>query len=154
LNSSYKKARDIKYSFAFRFPEMVEYWDFEKNNVNPYTIFPSSEYLAHWTCPLRHNVRMRVKHRLRYKGCVKCDRLIKKVTGSLYEIHPDIAKEWDYEKNYPITPKNIKPRTRKKFWWVCPAKGHSYPASPDNRVGNGSRCPYFYGNKKFIKLNF
>jgi hypothetical protein len=96
--------------------------DFEKNTINPYTVFPSSEYYDWWTCPYNHSVNK----------------------------HPKVASEWDYEKNYPITPKNIKPRARRKYWWICPEKGHSYSASPDNRVGRGSRCPYCYGNRKIV----
>jgi hypothetical protein len=150
MHRGYKKARDIKYSFAYKFPEWVEYWDFEKNTINPYTVFPNSEYYAWWTCPYNHSVKLKVKNRLRYKECIKCANMKKIVSGSLYYKHPKVANEWDYEKNYPITPKNIKPRARHKYWWICPEKGHSYSASPDNRVGRGSRCPYCYGNRKIV----
>ena len=32
---------------------------------------------------------------------------------------PDIAKEWDYEKNAPLTPKQILAGSNKKVWWLC-----------------------------------
>ncbi|WP_417323479.1 zinc-ribbon domain-containing protein [Effusibacillus consociatus] len=149
-NLGFKRARDIRYSFAYQYPDWVKYWDFEKNNVNPYTIFPRSGYYAWWTCSQGHSVRIKVRSRLRYKECKKCASMKMVVKGSLQEKHPNIAKEWDYQKNYPLTPKNIKPRSGRKFWWICPEKQHSYSASPDNRVGHGSRCPYCYGSKKWI----
>ncbi|MFD2614738.1 zinc-ribbon domain-containing protein [Paenibacillus gansuensis] len=111
--NGFRIAPDIKYSFPYLYKDNIKYWDFEKNSVNPYTLFPRSQFFA-----------------------------------SLAQLHPLIAKDWDYIRNHPVTPKNIKPRARKKFWWICPEKGHSYPASPDNRVGRGSRCPYCYGHLK------
>jgi hypothetical protein len=148
INKGYKKARDIKYSFAFLYPEWVQFWDFEKNSINPYTLFPNSEYYAWWTCPFDHSIRIKIKSRMRYKECRKCKVIKQIVKRSLQDMYPEIAKEWDYEKNYPVTPRNIKPRARRKYWWICPEKGHSYQARPDNRVGHGSRCPYCYGSRK------
>ena len=53
---------------------------------------------------------------------------------------PEIAKEWDYERNNGSLPSQIKPHSNKKYYWICPICGNSYPAYPGNRV-NGSGCP-------------
>ncbi len=61
---------------------------------------------------------------------------------SLAELYPDIAKEWDYEKNYPLTPDRVAAHAGKKAYWICP-KGHSYPAEIASRTGKRpSGCPF------------
>ena len=60
--------------------------------------------------------------------------------NSFAENHPDISKEWDFEKNGDITPDKIAKTSTKKFYWIC-TNGHpSYLSSPANRH-LGSGCP-------------
>ena len=35
---------------------------------------------------------------------------------NLKVIRPDIAKEWDYEKNHPLKPEDVTPHSNKKVW--------------------------------------
>ncbi|WP_368086863.1 zinc-ribbon domain-containing protein [Paenibacillus sp. yr247] len=124
-----------------RYPYLKLYWDYEKNiGLNPKYIFPRSEIYVWWTCRLNHSVRMKVKSRVRFVDCRICEKMITPINGSLLELYPHIAKEWDYEKNYPLLPTAIKPKRRENVWWLCSEKQHSYFASPDNRVGKGSGC--------------
>lgn len=62
---------------------------------------------------------------------------------SLAKIYPEIAAEWDYEKNYPLTPDKIAARAGRKVWWICP-RGHSYSSVVASRTGNNTEkcgCP-------------
>lgn len=60
---------------------------------------------------------------------------------SLAELYPDIAKEWDYEKNYPLTPDKVAAHAGKKAYWLCP-KGHSYPSEIASRTSKDAcGCP-------------
>jgi len=66
--------------------------------------------------------------------------------------YPDLAKEWDFEKNYPIRPEDIAPKTNKIYFWLC-SKGHSYSASPNNRVKpRKSRCNECYLSENNLAL--
>ena len=65
---------------------------------------------------------------------------------SLSSTHPDISKEWDYEKNYPLRPENFSYGSGHKLWWICP-KGHSYLQKPSVRTSHGTGCPYCSGRK-------
>ena len=65
---------------------------------------------------------------------------------SLLSTHPDISKEWDYEKNYPLRPENFSYGSGHKLWWLCP-KGHSYLQKPSVRTSHGTGCPYCSGRK-------
>lgn len=53
---------------------------------------------------------------------------------------PDLAKEWDSEKNMPLTPSDVTTGSSKKVWWKC-SKGHSWQSVIANRV-RWSGCPY------------
>lgn len=53
---------------------------------------------------------------------------------------PALAAELHPTLNGELSPQDIKPRSAKKIWWLCP-KGHAYKTSPVIRT-NGSNCPY------------
>ena len=54
-------------------------------------------------------------------------RNIKASKKDLVSLFPEIATEWDYEKNSDLDPTALSPGSNIKVWWVC-AKGHSYQA--------------------------
>ena len=56
----------------------------------------------------------------------------------LVSMFPDIAKEWDYKKNYPVTPDKVNYGAVKKYFWICPICGNSYPASVNQRTNTNS----------------
>lgn len=59
--------------------------------------------------------------------------------------NPELAKEWDYEKNGDLTPLTVTYGSGKKVWWLC-SSGHEYEATVSNRsLGKG--CPYCAGQK-------
>ena len=63
--------------------------------------------------------------------------------NSLLFSNPEIAKEWNYEKNGNLKPEHFASNSNKKVWWKC-NKGHEWQAKIDSRTrGNG--CPYCSG---------
>ena len=55
---------------------------------------------------------------------------------SFADRYPELAAEWDYDKNGGVKPDQIT-GSEKKYWWVCP-KGHEYYATPRYRIaGHG-----------------
>ena len=56
---------------------------------------------------------------------------------------PEVAKQWDYEKNGDIKPEYIPCTSQKKFYWKC-EKGHSWKAQVNTRL-MGHGCPYCAG---------
>ena len=58
----------------------------------------------------------------------------------IQEDHPDLLKEWDTEKNLPLTPQQVTSGSDKHIWWRCCA-GHTWQA-PVYRRSRGSACPY------------
>ena len=70
---------------------------------------------------------------------------------ALPSTHPLIAAEWDYQKNYPLTPDNFSFGSGKEFWWICKA-GHSYKRSINKRT-TGLGCTYCSGRQS-LNLDF
>lgn len=63
-------------------------------------------------------------------------------------VHPELVKEWDYNKNAPINPDMVTIGSDQKYWWIC-EQGHHYEASVSHR-SSGQNCP-FCSNKKVLK---
>ena len=60
---------------------------------------------------------------------------------------PEIADEWDYERNEGLDPTTVSWGANKKVWWVCP-NGHHYQAWIGDRTGSHkSGCPFCSGKR-------
>lgn len=65
---------------------------------------------------------------------------------SLGKMYPKIASEWDYDKNYPLTPDMIPAFINEKFYFIC-EKGHSYDINVSKRTSRGDSCPICSGKR-------
>ena len=52
---------------------------------------------------------------------------------SLEYLYPEVSKDWDYERNHPLTPKNFTRGSGYKAWWKC-SKGHEWKTSIAHRT--------------------
>lgn len=68
-------------------------------------------------------------------------RKIKDVDESLGKLYPNIAIEWDAQKNGELTPFKIKPKSNKKVYWKCNVCNFEWITSPAHRVVDGTLCP-------------
>lgn len=60
--------------------------------------------------------------------------IVSRKNNSLLECFPEIAKEWDCDKNGDLSPDMFSKGSGKKVWWKCP-QGHSYQAVIKSRTG-------------------
>ena len=58
---------------------------------------------------------------------------------SLLFSNPEVAEEWNYEKNGNLKPEHFTTNSGKKVWWRC-VKGHEWQATIDSR-NRGKGCP-------------
>ncbi len=141
---------------------MIEEWDYQKNSTPPERYLVNSTEKVWWKCKTcSHEWQASVVSRTARKtGCPKCGYTIKmketvsstiKRTGrDLATKYPEIAAEWDYEKNEDLTPNSVSYGSNKKVWWLC-SKGHSYQAWITDRTGKKKTgCPYCAGKRKLI----
>lgn len=66
---------------------------------------------------------------------------LKHIPNPLSVTHPDLVKEWDYEKNASLTPEQVSAGSDKKVWWRCKL-GHSFDMTIYKRTKDNCGCYY------------
>ncbi|MAH39721.1 MAG: hypothetical protein CL873_04255 [Dehalococcoidales bacterium] len=56
--------------------------------------------------------------------------------------NPEVAKQWNFDKNDPLKPEDFTPGSQEKVWWKC-ERGHEWEARIGSRT-RGSGCPGCY----------
>lgn len=156
-------------SLAAMHSELILFFDTEKNSTDPFSIAPSSKKNVWWKCENSHSYQQMPLNKTRQNdGCPYCSGRYASPGNNLAEIHPELAKEFNAERN-GFTAYDITPGSRKKVWWKC-VLGHEWEVSPSsrnrtsgsNRITNkvmrslketDSGCPYCAGVSVLIGFN-
>ena len=72
--------------------------------------------------------------------------------NDLAALYPEIAAQWDGEKNGRLTAKEVSPYSNRKAWWRC-REGHSWQAAIAARTKRKTGCPYCTGRKVLAGYN-
>lgn len=133
-------------------PVLAMQWDYEKNgDLTPHMVTVSSNRKVWWRCGKNHSWKAEIADRAN-GGCPYCsNRRVLYGYNDLLTIHPDIAAEWDYEKNHGLKPEGITYRSDRKVWWRC-SLGHSWKAPVYDRH-SGVGCPFCKGKRAFPGFN-
>ena len=128
-------------------PDLAAQWDYEKNDRGPenYTLF--SNQRVFWKCPTcNQSWAATINGRSRNCNCPYCSRK-KPIPGrtDLATLRPDLAAQWDYDKN-DLGPENYTLFSRKRVFWKCPTCNQSWAAKISNR-SNGTGCPFCAGDR-------
>ena len=73
------------------------------------------------------------------------------IKNSLAVVKPEIAQEWNYEKNGDLLPSHFRPYSDVKVWWKC-KYGHSFYDSISNR-SKGVGCPVCSNREIVVGFN-
>ena len=65
--------------------------------------------------------------------------------------HPDIAKEWNYDKNHDVLVSEVTAGSDRRVWWIGKCL-HEWESKISNRA-NGSGCPFCSGKKVLKGFN-
>ena len=125
-------------------PDLAREWDFDKNELNPYDISVSSNQMAWWRCAKDHSWRAIINNRSKGRGCPFCSGRFISDDNRLATNRPNLAHEWDLDKN-EISAYDVTVSSDKKAWWVC-SEGHSWYARIYDR-SNGYGCPFCSGQR-------
>jgi len=122
-------------------PTLTEEWNYEKNNgLIPAEVTPNSNKKVWWKCSQGHEWQAAIASRNTGSGCPYCSgNKVLKGENDLQTVNPSLTEEWNYEKNYGLTPTEVMPNSDKKVWWKC-SKGHEWQAAIKDR-NNGNGCP-------------
>ncbi|SON61727.1 hypothetical protein MSIMFI_03245 [Mycobacterium simulans] len=127
-------------------PGLMRMWHSTRNDgISPYDLKPNSHTRVWWLCPdCGHEWQARPGR----PGCRPCS--MKKVGvaqskpapgRSLQERFPAMAKQWDADRNSPLTPADVAAGSNQYFWWVCPDCRHEWRARPSTRITSVYLCP-------------
>ena len=135
-------------------PSLVAEWNVARNaRLTACKVVAGSDRRVWWQCKNGHEWRATISSRaLGGHGCPYCTEK-RRIPGEtdFATKYPQIAAEWDQERNGDI-PNQLAPQSNRKAWWVCPL-GHSYSARVASRVSRGSGCPYCAGRRVLIGFN-
>ena len=131
-------------------PDLIIDWHPTKNStINPFDITTGSSKKVWWLChKCGYEWQASINNRAKGRGCSYCSKkILIEGVNDFATIYPSAAKEWDYEKNYPITPNKVRAHSNKKYWFRC-VEGHNWETTLNSRKKNN--CPYC-GNQRVLK---
>lgn len=129
-------------------PEIAAEWDYDRNgDLSPSSIAVKSNKKVFWRCSFGHSWEAIISNRARGDKCPYCSGK-SVITGEtdLATMCPEIAAEWDYDRNEDLLPTDVFAKSRKSVYWCC-EKGHSWKARIDSRTCNNSGCPFCDGHQ-------
>ena len=140
-------------------PELCKEWDYEKNgDLKPENFSFGSKRTVNWKC-LNPNVcehhcwTARINHRTKsnLSGCPFCKKGRTCPCNNLTITHPELCKEWDYEKNGDMRPENFSFGSARIINWKClnpsACEHHRWSTEIRNRTGSNSGCPFCNSGK-------
>jgi hypothetical protein len=133
---------------ATLYPEVTARFDYEKNDLLPQQIIPFSTKKYYFKCENNHSYLISVGNLTRLgTNCKYCKRVdVWPGFNDLQTILPELADEFDSERNR-IMPTHVSAFSgMKKYWWKC-KDGHSFQATPKNRAYRGDGCIHCSGSQ-------
>ncbi|CBK20679.2 uncharacterized protein [Blastocystis hominis] len=134
----FNKRVSITNSLATRYPEIAAQWHPTKNgSLLPSQVTYVSNTAVWWQCDRdpSHVWKREIRKR------------VHPLTASQDVAFPEIAKEWDYERNGELVPSDVSKSSSAVVWWKC-SKGHEWRTSVNNRTSSHhSGCPICKGHE-------
>lgn len=139
-----------------------KYWDWDKNELNPYEISYGSDKKVWIKCQDKdyHNSYLvACNHFKSGRRCPYCSKTSGKChpLDSFAQYHIDntdsnfLEKYWDYERN-TVNPYEISPSGNSEVWIRCQEKSYhgSYKVTRNHFTDRNSRCPYCHNKVHYF----
>ncbi len=134
-------------------PDLIKEWDYEKNTANIEDITVGSNKKVYWKCSKGHSWLAFVYNRVGKAGCPYCSGNFVSDINNFTTYQPQLSKQFDEERNYPLRADQIHHKSNKKFWWKCPKEDdHIWQASPNDRSKQPG-CPFCSGKRASKSYN-
>lgn len=131
--------------------KLLQEWNWARNTIHPDNVTRGSGLVVWWNCKKGHEWQAKVYSRSHGRNCPYCSGRKVNEQNCLTTVSPEIAKEWHYEKNFPLRPEEVTSGSKKKIWWEC-KKGHLWRCVVyDRKKGN---CPFCSGKRASKDRNF
>lgn len=136
--------RENLYDFCNRTGQsiLLEQWNVEQNlPLTPQDISYGSKKKVWWKCGKEHCWQAAVYTRTGAgAGCPVCaGKSVRAGENDLASLYPELAKQWDWGKNWPLRPEQVLPGSHRAVWWICES-GHEWRTQIKLRT-SGCDCP-------------
>lgn len=127
--------------FATIHPELAAEWSDKNLPLKPDMVNAKSTKKVWWKCPTcGYEWQSLVKSRVKGTVCPVCaERTVFSGYNDLISTDPDLAMEWDYEKNKELNPQKLSRNSMYSVWWKCP-HDHSWKEKIFERAVEGVTC--------------
>lgn len=140
---------------ATLYPEVAAQWHPTKNGkLAPKDVVAGSYLRVWWRCEQGHEWRAQISSRAKGgAGCPVCaGRKVLVGVNDLATLAPEIAAQWNDEKNGPLKPTEVTRSCNRSVWWRC-EKGHEWKAPVSSRTERLLGCPYCSGRRVLAGFN-
>lgn len=130
---------------------MRELWNYDKNpDIDPLMYTAGAEVTVWWKCnqcnfeweTYIYRIKRSLEQNRNQSPCPACSgHTVWKGHNDLNTLFPDVAKEWDFEKNNGLLPDEFTSGSTRTVFWKCSSCGYEWHTSPYNRTKNKSGCP-------------
>lgn len=140
-----RSKRCPEHSLAAYLPDILRYWDFDKNlYLNPYRLPPKTSVKAWFTCPSEkncghHRWECRIESFVNGTGCPYCKNRAVCPCTSAWDNILQIQQFWDFDKNV-VYPAKIFKKSTIKCWFKC-SQNHSWRSRLDT-FARTPKCPH------------
>jgi hypothetical protein len=123
-------------------PSLAAQWDYTKNgSLTPQEFLSGSGKKIWWNCKYNHSWQATISNRNKGTGCPFCENKAVGNDNNLAVLRPELAAQWNLNKNAPLTPNQFVPGSGAKVWWKC-KRGHEWQAIIASRASYDSQCPH------------
>lgn len=131
---------------------LLEWDELANGEISPQTITYGSGKKVWWRCEKGHTWQASVNSRSHGCGCPVCSgKIVLRGDNDIATEFPELALQWNYEKNAPLMPSQVMGGSHRLVWWRC-EKGHEWRATVKSRA-EGCGCPVCAGRKLLVGEN-
>ncbi|UCZ53742.1 zinc-ribbon domain-containing protein [Bacillus shivajii] len=124
-------------SFYEKYPDLLKYWNYRKNNpLKPEDVPYGSSQEVWWICNRGHDFKKRV-YSIKTSKCPYCSNQKVCYENSLARNKPEIAKQWHPSKN-KMNPFGVTSGSGSEAWWICEKKHEFKMVIKDKKLNS---CP-------------
>lgn len=122
-------------------PELALEWSARNGSLSPDMVNDKSTKMVWWKCrACSFEWLSQIKTRVKGSKCPVCsNREVHPGYNDIVTTDPNIASEWDTEKNRKLKPTKINRNSLYSVWWKC-SHGHSWKARVVDRTIGGLNC--------------
>lgn len=136
-------------------PEVVKYWDWDKNTITPYDLTSGSGKKIWMKCDANHSWETAMcNYSIGGYRCPYCFHKVLPGETDLATTYPHLVDNyWDFDKN-DVSPSELSAGSEVRAWWLC-SKGHSFQAAVYSRKNKPDKdvCPVCDGKQVLFGYN-